>query len=76
MLEKYALAAYIDPIGPHVLHDTFATRHLNTGLHDLRGLAAWVTPFAGVCFTPPGRERLAYGTASGVPEPPAEDRIS
>jgi integrase len=40
MLEKYAIAARIEPIGPHVLRHTFETRYLNANPGDLRGLAA------------------------------------
>ncbi len=40
MLEKYTIAANIEPVGPHVLRHTFATRYLNANPDDLRGLAA------------------------------------
>jgi len=40
LLEKYAIAARIEPIGPHALRHTFATRYLNANPADLRGLAA------------------------------------
>jgi site-specific recombinase XerD len=40
ILEKYAIAARIEPIGPHALRHTFASRYLNANPDDLRGLAA------------------------------------
>ena len=39
MLEKYALRAGIQPVNPHSLRHTFATRYLNVNPDDLRGLA-------------------------------------
>ncbi len=39
MLEKYAIQAGIDPVNPHALRHTFATRYLNANPSDLRGLA-------------------------------------
>jgi integrase/recombinase XerC len=38
-LEKYALQAGIEPVNPHALRHTFATRYLNANPGDLRGLA-------------------------------------
>ncbi len=40
LVKKYALDAGLDPIGPHVLRHTFATRYLAANPGDLRGLAA------------------------------------
>jgi site-specific recombinase XerD len=37
--EKYALQAGIEPVNPHALRHTFATRYLNANPGDLRGLA-------------------------------------
>ena len=42
MLEKYALAAGLDPFGPHVLRHTFGSRYLAANPGDLRGLAAFL----------------------------------
>jgi integrase/recombinase XerC len=39
LLEKYALQAGIEPVNPHALRHTFATRYLNANPSDLRGLA-------------------------------------
>lgn len=39
ILEKYALRAGLEPVNPHVLRHTFATRYLNANPDDLRGLA-------------------------------------
>ena len=39
MLEKYAIAAGLDPFGPHTLRHTFSTRYLKANPGDLRGLA-------------------------------------
>ena len=39
LLEKYALRANIEPVNPHALRHTFATRYLNANPGDLRGLA-------------------------------------
>jgi integrase/recombinase XerC len=39
LLAKYALQAGIEPINPHALRHTFATRYLNANPGDLRGLA-------------------------------------
>jgi site-specific recombinase XerD len=38
-LEKYAIQAGIEPVNPHALRHTFATRYLNANPSDLRGLA-------------------------------------
>jgi site-specific recombinase XerD len=40
ILDKYAYQAQIDPINPHALRHTFATRYLEANPDDLRGLAA------------------------------------
>ena len=40
ILNKYTIRARLDPIGPHVLRHTFATRYLQANPADLRGLAA------------------------------------
>jgi site-specific recombinase XerD len=39
LLAKYALQAGIEPVNPHALRHTFATRYLNANPGDLRGLA-------------------------------------
>lgn len=39
MLEKYTIQAGLEPVNPHVLRHTFATRYLNANPDDLRGLA-------------------------------------
>lgn len=39
MLEKYAIQAGIEPVNPHALRHTFATRYLAANPDDLRGLA-------------------------------------
>lgn len=39
LLAKYARYAGIDPVNPHALRHTFATRYLNANPDDLRGLA-------------------------------------
>jgi integrase/recombinase XerC len=39
LLEKYALQAGIEPVNPHALRHTFATRYLHANPDDLRGLA-------------------------------------
>ena len=39
MLEKYAIQAGIEPVNPHALRHTFATRYLKANPDDLRGLA-------------------------------------
>jgi integrase/recombinase XerC len=39
LLEKYALQAGIEPVNPHALRHTFATRYLKANPDDLRGLA-------------------------------------
>ena len=39
LLEKYALQAGIEPVNPHALRHTFATRYLQANPNDLRGLA-------------------------------------
>ncbi len=39
MLEKYAIRAGIEPVNPHALRHTFATRYLHANPSDLRGLA-------------------------------------
>jgi site-specific recombinase XerD len=39
LLAKYALQAGIEPLNPHRLRHTFATRYLNANPSDLRGLA-------------------------------------
>jgi integrase/recombinase XerC len=39
LLERYALQAGIEPVNPHTLRHTFATRYLNANPSDLRGLA-------------------------------------
>jgi site-specific recombinase XerD len=39
LLEKYALQAGLEPVNPHALRHTFATRYLNANPGDLRGLA-------------------------------------
>jgi integrase/recombinase XerD len=40
ILDKYAYQARIDPVKPHALRHTFATRYLDANPDDLRGLAA------------------------------------
>lgn len=40
MIEKYALQAGIEPVNPHLLRHTFATRYLKANPSDLRGLAS------------------------------------
>jgi integrase/recombinase XerD len=40
ILEKYAYQAQIEPVQPHALRHTFATRYLMANPDDLRGLAA------------------------------------
>ena len=40
ILDKYAYQAQIDPVKPHALRHTFATRYLEANPNDLRGLAA------------------------------------
>lgn len=39
ILDKYALRAGLEPVNPHALRHTFATRYLNANPDDLRGLA-------------------------------------
>lgn len=39
MLEKYSIQAGIEPVNPHALRHTFATRYLKANPDDLRGLA-------------------------------------
>ena len=39
MLERYAIQAGIEPVNPHALRHTFATRYLKANPDDLRGLA-------------------------------------
>ncbi len=39
LLEKYALQAGLEPVNPHALRHTFASRYLNANPGDLRGLA-------------------------------------
>ena len=39
LLEKYAIRAGIEPVNPHALRHTFATRYLKANPSDLRGLA-------------------------------------
>lgn len=39
LLAKYALQAGIEPVNPHALRHTFATRYLNANPGDVRGLA-------------------------------------
>ncbi len=39
MLDKYSIRAGIEPVNPHALRHTFATRYLNANPSDLRGLA-------------------------------------
>jgi integrase/recombinase XerC len=39
LLEKYAIQAGLEPVNPHALRHTFATRYLNANPSDLRGLA-------------------------------------
>ena len=39
LLDKYALQAGLEPVNPHALRHTFATRYLNANPGDLRGLA-------------------------------------
>jgi len=62
MLEKYAIAARIEPIGPHVLRHTFATRYLNANPGDLRGLASLLGHASlntVMIYTEPTKEELA-----------------
>ena len=62
MLEKYAIAARIEAIGPHVLRHTFATRYLNANPDDLRGLAALLGHASlntVMIYTAPRKEDLA-----------------
>ena len=40
ILDKYAYRAQIEPVKPHALRHTFATRYLEANRDDLRGLAA------------------------------------
>ena len=40
ILDKYAYQAQIEPVKPHALRHTFATRYLEANPDDLRGLAA------------------------------------
>jgi integrase len=39
LLEKYALRAGLEPVNPHALRHTFATRYLKANPGELRGLA-------------------------------------
>jgi site-specific recombinase XerD len=39
ILDKYAYQAQIEPVNPHALRHTFATRFLEANPDDLRGLA-------------------------------------
>lgn len=61
ILEKYAIAARIEPIGPHALRHTFATRYLNANPGDLRGLAALLGHASlntVMIYTEPSKEEL------------------
>jgi site-specific recombinase XerC len=40
ILDKYVYQAQIEPVNPHALRHTFATRYLEANPDDLRGLAA------------------------------------
>jgi integrase/recombinase XerD len=39
ILDKYVIRAGLDPISPHMLRHTFATRYLGANPDDIRGLA-------------------------------------
>ena len=62
LLEKYALLAGIEPIGPHALRHTFSMRYLERNPGDLRGLAALLghhTLHTVMIYTQPTFEDLA-----------------
>jgi len=62
LLEKYAIAARIEPVGPHALRHTFATRYLNANPGDLRGLASLLGHASlntVMIYTEPSKEELA-----------------
>ena len=62
ILDKYAYQAQIEPVKPHALRHTFATRYLEANPDDLRGLAALLGHAnlnTVMIYTEPGIEDLA-----------------
>ena len=62
ILDKYAYLAQIEPVKPHALRHTFATRYLEANPDDLRGLAALLGHAnlnTVMIYTEPGIDDLA-----------------
>jgi len=64
LLAKHALQAGIEPVHPHALRHTFATRYLNANPGDLRGLARPLghTSLDVMIYTEPHLDDLAART--------------